>query len=254
MQAIKYIAEVSADFSCGVFVYDIAARTRGRSWKTERTMIWDTWGERWNLALEACSRQGGMTRPLAVGAPAAEQEIMAVEQDLRIMLPTSFRTVLKEVAASVDFFWSLPETFPLPFALREISSGECYWNLTELVEQEEIRQDWVRRAFPDPEDEYCKVWHNKLAFAHVMNGDMLAFDLAVPSHPVVYLSHDGGDGHGYRLGADFADFVNRSSLLGCVGYEDWQMMPFLPSPASLLDPDCENAYLWRSLFGINFTT
>ena len=102
-------------------------------------------------------------------------------------------------------------------------------------------------------DSYDAVWHDVLGFHEVANGDLLAFDLTIPSHPVVYLSHDDGDGHGYQLGANFADFIDRLTRLGCIGSEDWQMMPFLASPTSLLGPDCENARLWRDIFGLKFS-
>ncbi len=68
---------------------------------------------------------------------------------------------------------------------------------------------------------YNVVWHGKLAFHDVPSGDQLAFDLNEPSNPVVYLSHDDGEGHGYRLGNDFIDFVERWSMVGCTGPEDW---------------------------------
>jgi hypothetical protein len=32
------------------------------------------------------------------------------------------------------------------------------------------------------------------------------------------------------------------------------MAPFTKSPASLLDPDCENGLLWRSIFGLQRTS
>src|SRR5262249_9542796 len=133
---------------------------------------------------------------------------------------------------------------------RGIFGGECSWSLTRLAEIEQGRKGWIECCFPNIEDEYDRVWHNKLAFLEVGNGDMLALDLSLPSVPVVYMSHDDGEGHGYRLGADFTDFITRWTLLGCPGAEDWQMLPFISSPTSLLAPDCENARLWRSIFGL----
>ena len=115
-----------------------------------------------------------------------------------------------------------------------------------------VYREWVE-TFPNVEDPYDNVWHHKFAFADVPNGDQLAFDLKfMLDPPVVYLSHDDGEGHGYRLGNDFIDFMERWSLLGCPGNEDWQMMPFLPDATSGLDVYGENARMWREWFGLDF--
>lgn len=85
----------------------------------------------------------------------------------------------------------------------------------------------------------------------VPNGDYIAFDLCSSLEaPVVYLSHDGGEGHGYVLGNSFQEFIEQWSLLGCPGNEDWQMMPFISSPTSGLEPYGENAEHWREWFGL----
>ena len=52
------------------------------------------------------------------------------------------------------------------------------------------------------------------------------------------------------LAKTFADFINRWTTLGCVGSEDWQMLPFLPTPFSGLEVNGENAVRWRQLFSL----
>ncbi len=109
---------------------------------------------------------------------------------------------------------------------------------------------WIERVFPDPEDPYDRIWHGKLSFQDVPNGDQLTLDLGGGSDPsVVYLSHEGDVSLGMRLGRDFIDFVDRWSLLGCVGPEDWQLENFV-APTGGLDPDSENGRLWRRWFGL----
>lgn len=89
--------------------------------------------------------------------------------------------------------------------------------------------------FPNANDPYDVVWHNKAAFYDVGNGDYLAFDLAEAQHgSVVYLSHDDGQGHGYVLAADFADLLERWVPIACTGGEDWQWLPFTAAPTTLL--------------------
>lgn len=211
-------------------------------------MVWDPWIKRWNAALQACNRLGGEARLLRVERPAADAEVFAVERELGLKLPGSLREVLTGFAHAVEFGWYLPldRRFPPPF--HEIFGGNFSWDLGQLVRLEQTRREWIARVFSDPSDPYDRVWHEKLAFMEVPNGDLLAVDLARPGAPVVYLSHDDGAGHGYLLGRDFADFIDRWSTLGCPGPEDWQMLPFLGGPTSLLEVTGTNARAWRQAF------
>ena len=61
---------------------------------------------------------------------------------------------------------------------------------------------------------------------------------------IVYLSHDGGDGHGHYLADNFKELLNNWSKVGCVGGDDWQWEPFYTEGKGI-DPECENAKLWR---------
>jgi pimeloyl-ACP methyl ester carboxylesterase len=113
------------------------------------------------------------------------------------------------------------------------------------------RRSWVEEVFPDPSDPYDAVWHDKLAYADVGNGDLLALDLGREANgAVVYLSHDDGEGHGYRLASDFADLLRRWVPLACAGGEDWQWLPFTTSPTSEIDPNGANGLLWRNALGL----
>ena len=121
-----------------------------------------------------------------------------------------------------------------------------------IIREEETKRRWVEKCFADVTDAYNAVWHNKLGFSEVSNGDAIAFDLSIlPDSPIVYLSHDDGAGHGYRLGNNFADYVERLSLLGCPGNEDWQVTPFLVNATSGLDAFGPTAVLWHEWFGLN---
>ncbi|MCC2669378.1 MAG: hypothetical protein K0Q72_1849 [Armatimonadetes bacterium] len=195
--------------------------------------------------LAACQRLGGDARELRIAPPATEAEVETVESELGQRLPASFRRVLTDFSAEVEFRWFLPEELPRPPAFGDNFCGECRWSLSQLTNVDGGRREWIDSCFADPEDAYNRVWHHKLGFLQVDNGDVLALDVLATSAPVVYLSHDGGEGHGYQLGADFEDFIDRWSLLGCPGAEDWQMLPFITGPTSFLDPHGANAVLWR---------
>lgn len=168
-----------------------------------------------------------------------------------LALPTSFRTVLTEFSAGVDVRWFLPENVRPPVPLRAIFAGSVSWSLAGLFEAEENRKSWLS-VFTNLSDPYDRIWHDKLAFCEVPNGDCIAFDLSLMlDPPVVYLSHEDGEGHGYWLGENFIDYVERLSNLGCVGNENWQMMPFLANPTSGLNPNGEKARQWRKWFGLS---
>ncbi|MGC5325190.1 SMI1/KNR4 family protein [Brevibacillus sp. SYSU BS000544] len=216
---------------------------------------WELWINRWDAALKACRNLGGGSEGVLVKPPATLEQIEDAENKLGVKLPPSFRTAMLEFSAGVEFSWRLPDdedvSIPLPQDFRGIFGSDCSWNLFELVEIDDNRKSWVQNVFPDPTDPYDCVWHNKLAFKDISNGDFLAFDLENgPDYSVVYLSHDDGEGHGYRLGNNFIDFMNRWTRIGCPGSEDWQMIPFVTSSNSGIEPDGEKAKKWREWFGL----
>ena len=172
-------------------------------------------------ALRACDTIGGEARRLNIAPPASNEEVIRVENVLGLTLPLSFRRVLTDFSASIDLSWFLPQEIELPIEFRGIFRGQCSWDLSRLIDIDKGRKGWVENCFSNENDDYDRVWHNKLAFLEVGNGDCLAFDLDYsPDSPIVYLSHDVGEGHGYRLGDNFVDFIDKWSLLGCPGAED----------------------------------
>ncbi len=68
---------------------------------------------------------------------------------------------------------------------------------------------------------------------------------------VAYMAHELDYMHGYKLGYDFTDFMDRRSLLGCPGPEHVQFLSFFDNYAGGIDPEGENARLWRSWFGLD---
>ncbi len=169
-----------------------------------------------------------------------------------LRLPAAFRSVLSQFSATVSLRWQLPLDQRPPEPLHGIFSGGCEWSLVDLPLLESQRRSWVEKVFPDSENTYDRVWHEKLAFQVVPNGDLIALDLgnATPGS-VTYLSHDDGEGHGYKLGRDFIEFIENWTLLGCPGPEDWQILPFIDSPVSGITAHGANARFWRQWFGMH---
>ena len=146
---------------------------------------------------------GGHIRETKIEAPAKEEEILEVEKKLGYSLPKDFRDVLLNYSPHFEYFWSTykdseEEQIEFPEKFCAIFAGNLHWGLDLLLDFEKSRKDWVDVCFPDYNNEYDKVWHNKLAFYKVANGDYFAIELEKENYgKIVYLSHDGGDGHGH---------------------------------------------------------
>jgi hypothetical protein len=207
---------------------------------------------RLRFILDSLSRRGFDVRPLVFGNTASELELVEVERQLRIELPSSLRGVLAFVSAHVEFRWFASKDMRFPEPFHQNFSGDMHWSLPLLVQYAQDKQQWIETVFKNPDDPYDRVWHNKLAFHEVGNGDYLAIDLEPASRGnVVYLSHDDGQGHGHVLAPSFAELLERWAPLGCPGAEDWQWMPFTNDLAGPIDPACTNAKQWRDLLQLD---
>lgn len=202
--------------------------------------------------LASLANLGFDVRPLVFGPPASEYELAEVERQLGLALPSSLRGVLAFVSARVEFRWFAPKDKRFPEPFHQNFSGDLHWSLPLLLQYNKDKQQWIETVFKNPDDSYDRVWHDKLAFHEVGNGDYLAIDLRGASlGEVVYLSHDDGQGHGHVLAPSFDELLQRWVPLACPGAEDWQWMPFTNSLSGPIDPSCPNARRWRELLHID---
>ena len=212
--------------------------------------------KRLNLFLEKIEDLGGETDPLTIEKPATEDEIKAVEAKLGYTLPPYFREVLLENTAHLEFGWNIndiidEEDISLPDKLAEIFRGKLLFGLDLLLDYEEDRQDWEGEAYPNSDKEYDRVWHNKMSFFQVGNGDYIAIELEPENYgKVVYLSHDGSENHGLYIADNFKEFLMNYAAVGCTGGEDWQWEPFYTKGKGI-DPTSKNAKTWYKVLGIN---
>lgn len=212
--------------------------------------------KRLNLFLEKIETLGGNIDPLTIGKPATEEEIKAVEEQLSYILPSHFREVLLENTAHLDFYWDINDItdegdISLPDKLVEIFRGQLLFGLDLLLDYEDDRKGWVKEVYPDYNNEYDRVWHNKMSFHQVGNGDYIAIELEPENYgKVVYLSHDGSENHGLYIGSNFKEFLMNYAAVGCTGGEDWQWEPFYTEGKGI-DPTCENAQSWYKVLGID---
>ena len=215
----------------------------------------ELFNKRLNLFLDKIEDLGGEVEPLTIEKPATEEEIKAVDGKLGYTLPPHFREVLLENTAHLDFYWDINDItdegdISLPDKLVEIFRGQLLFGLDLLLDYEDDRKGWVKEVYPDYNNEYDRVWHNKMSFHQVGNGDYIAIQLEPENYgKVVYLSHDGSENHGLYIADNFKEFLMNYAAIGCTGGEDWQWEPFYTKGKSL-DPTCENAQAWYKVLGI----
>lgn len=196
--------------------------------------------------LRSIEALGGQSDGFIVEDTATDAELNGIEKVLGQPLPRELRQFATKVSRRIAFHWKLPDKFTLPAPLREIFSGGLDYDIANIPEHEEGRLAWQANCFPNPDDPYDAVWHNKLGFHDVPNGDCLAFDSV---GRIVYLSHDDGQGHGYIMASSFSDLLYRWVPLGCPGPEDWQWLPFVSGKDSGVLPVSENAKHWLRVIG-----
>ena len=212
--------------------------------------------KRLNLFLEKIEDLGGEVEPLTIEKPATEDEIKVVEAKLGYTLPPHFREVLLENTAHLEFGWDIDdiiddEEISLPDKLAEIFRGKLLFGLDLLLDYEEDRQDWEGEVYPNSDKEYDRVWHNKMSFFQVGNGDYIAIELEPENYgKVVYLSHDGSENHGLYIADNFKEFLMNYAAIGCTGSDDWQWEPFYTKGKGI-DPTSKNAKTWYKVLGIN---
>ncbi len=224
------------------------------------------WPGRWEAIRIACKRRGATGRwdsgrdgppRVEIAPPADLAEVESVEKAIGRGIPASFRKVLLGYSRAVAVEWEVSKEIgaTLPDVLREIWAGECRWNLEDLVSLDATYRECLG-IFSNPDDWFDVPWQDKFPVLEVGNGDMIVIDVrSDDEQPVVYLSHEGDDTiHGFWLGRDYEDYIDRLTLLGCVGAEDWQLAPFVSGPRSCLETASENARLWREWIGLHFDT
>ena len=190
-------------------------------------------------------------RNLVFEPPASPADVDALERKLNLQLPPTLRKLLQEYSRHVQFRWFAPEGTDFPEPFRSNFCGDLHWSVSFTEQFDSAKNEWISKVFSDPSDSYSVVWHNKLAFYEVGNGDYLSIDLSPDGYEqIVYLSHDDGEGHGHVLAANVLDLLDRWVPVACTGGEDWQWLAFTQNKASPIDPTGDAAKKWRWILGI----
>lgn len=180
---------------------------------------------------------------------ATEEEVLETEARLSAVLPRELRNYFLEYSKTLHFYANLPEGLELPEGLDGIFSAYIMLSLDEVVNAEASRRSLAKECFNNMDDEYDRLWHNKFGIMKVPNGDIIALDIErnPVNPPVIYLSHDDGEGHGVILGESFYKYLEAIAEIGFCGNEDWQMLPFIENMESGINPGCKNSVLYKKL-------
>ena len=211
-------------------------------------MPYQTWIDRWNLAIRAAVARGATSTRLEIAPPASEGQVVAIESTIGIRLPHEFRATLLNFSRRVSFFWFLRDGDSPPGPLRGIFCGGCNWDIDRIVEDlNRVRWFSVNACTEDIPQH--TIWHYKLPFHSIVRGDYIAIDTeSADNGRVVYLCHDAMDEPIQWLGSGFEDFMNRWTALGCIDDCIWDR--FVGSDRNYVDLSSRNAIDWCDWFGL----
>ena len=211
--------------------------------------IYAQWTERWTKAAEAIAANGGTVHAFEQLPPATEAQVEAIEQKIGRKIPQSMREVITEFSAAVAFEWNIYEEGDEPSFDPQFVF--CLWNLYRLPGCEEGRLIGLE-SMEGLEFEPGELYYDTaFSFIDIPNGDQIAIDTAQEGEPVIYLSHELGSGHGGRLGANFADFMDRWSKMACMPIDGFLVDDLWSEEANGLDPQSEFAQSILATFKIN---
>lgn len=189
--------------------------------------LWNKWQSDWSWILSIAESRNWDYNELVIKEPISLEEIKTLEGNLCIELPSDFKHVLCEYSSGIDFHWHMDgneiESFEAVFCG---GSDGILWDFFQL---ERMYKNYLDNCFLDSNDECDKIWHNKIPFLEVGNGDIIAFDAMEAGYPVIFLSHDDSDFHGSHLADNFVEFITNWSNIGNVGTEDWILEIFYDS-------------------------
>jgi hypothetical protein len=212
--------------------------------------LWERWVDDWNWIMTIAGKRNWLTRSFEIKPPVDITEVILLEENLGVRYPEEFKFVLTNYSSNVNLFWQMGDEEPEKEFRGVFSGGEKggLWDFSSLQYYYEGYTNWIKECFSNPDDDYDRVWHNKVPFLDVATGDIIAFDTSksLTNSPVIYLSHDGSNFHGHRLGENFIDFITKWSNLGCVGTEDWQFEAFYNYEKMELLTDDPKIDRWKS--------
>src|SRR5690606_18981401 len=158
--------------------------------------IWENWIKRIEWILNIAKKRNWDYTELTIKEPISEKAFEILEKELNIKYPTDFKGILTKYSSGILMDWQI-EGEEAEDEFEEIFSGGgrgYLWDFDTLRDDYKNIQGWIKESSNHPEDEYYKIWNDKIPFLDVLNGDIIAFgDKTEKGNQVVYLSHQYGD-------------------------------------------------------------
>lgn len=191
------------------------------------------------------SGAGMDVRDIAVSPPASLVEVEKVENCLGREIPRTARDFFLGTSKEIKFCWFAPDELDFPVEFDEIFCGDLSLDLNGIPSLEEERLSWIENCFPNPDDDYDRVWHNKLSLLEVGDGDQIALELEEGREgEIIYLSHDGCESHGTRLATSLSGLIEEWVPIGCPGPEASQWTAFYSKESRRIDSSSPSSLEW----------
>ena len=182
-------------------------------------------------------RMGGEVSSFQIGEPAEERTIQDIEKVLKLSLPEDMKAFFSQIAAHVDFDYSISwkDLFRgVEFSKEEgerLFSGTLKWNLRNLPSYRKDQRSQVKSLRDQRTKKYIiQSWLHSLIFSPIFNGDALAVDMSSAEKmrgKVIYLDHECTEHHDTVIANNFTQYVCNAIELYCVGPEIWSIVEFL---------------------------
>lgn len=185
-------------------------------------------------------RNWELIQDLIVEKPATEKELEKVEKLIGKNIPDDFKKLFR-YSKHLEFCYQFDEK--MPPELREGFSGEISWDLNKLVDLIDYYEDWLDASLDSEyNDEQAiiiteKMGNNRFPFMSVSNGDIIVMGNSLSE--IIYLSHEGDEMHGKKLGENLWDFLEFHCKIGFAGPEGWQFQPYYDFKEDLMKTEGE---------------
>ncbi len=147
----------------------------------------------------------------------------------------------------VQFYYTEASQCHLEYSLCVPDVDSCFWIVpyTEIKGGFEMCEQWGNSISEDSKDA-GDMWLNAVPFIHITCGDIIAFDMRVPTKnpPIVYLDHEGLSHP--PIAASFAEFLFQWERICYVGPDMPAFADYINKKTGFLDYTLPAAAVLRS--------
>lgn len=179
--------------------------------------------------------------------PFSEKDIYNCLNDNEIAIPYNLIEFFSMYSGGIEISGEL-----LPDMIVNVNSVTLKYinfrfSFKEVILAENSRREWVKNVYSDVNNDYDKVWHDKTGIMRIGDSDILAVNA---NNEVIYLSHDGGSGHGTILGKSIEDFYDNLINLRLLDLEYICVKPICHDNSNYIDVKSNSYKMVRDMINI----